>query len=101
MQETEGLMKYMVISNPRPDRPSEIRGRQAQFWDWLDGHKKNGTVEAVYVKTGRGAVLIVNVDSHEALHRFITEWSDNIPAEFTVTPLIDDPGHQERIARGG
>ena len=94
-------MKYIVTSNPRPERPSEIRARQALFWDWLDGQKKNGTVEAVYVKTGRGAIIVVNVDSHEILHRFITEWSDTVPAEFTVIPLVDDPSHQEQIARRG
>jgi hypothetical protein len=76
-----------------------MRGKQTQWWDWLEAEKKKGTVEAVYVKTGRGAILVVNVNSHETLHRFITEWSDAIPAEFTVVPLIDDPSHQEKIAR--
>ncbi|MDQ8731973.1 DUF3303 family protein [Bradyrhizobium sp. LHD-71] len=94
-------MKFMVMSNPRPERPSDVRGRQTSFWDWLEPLKANRTVEAVYVKTGRGAILVFEVDDHETLHRLMTEWADCVPAELTVYPLLDDPAHQEKIARKG
>ena len=93
-------MLFMVMSTPRPERPSEMRGRQTSFWDWLEPLKRNGTVKAVYVKTGRGAVVVFDVDSHETLHRCMTEWTDCVPVEMQVWPPID-PAHQEAIARKG
>jgi hypothetical protein len=91
-------MQFMVMSNPRPERPADMRGGQTDFWDWLEGLKQQGVCKAVYVKTGRGAILVLDVDTHETLHRYMTEWSNCVPAELTVYPLID-PAHQERIAR--
>ncbi|MBX3491239.1 DUF3303 family protein [Parvibaculum sp.] len=93
-------MQFMVISDPQPARPSQVRGIQTTFWDWLDRQKEAGIVKAVYVKTGRGAIVVFDVESHETLHRLMTEWSDCVPAAFTVFPLID-PAHQEAIARKG
>lgn len=93
-------MLYMVMSNPRPERPSEIKDRQTSFWDWIQKLKDAGTVQACYVKTGRGAIVVFDVDSHETLHRLINEWSDCVPAEFTTIPLVD-PSFQERRARAG
>lgn len=91
-------MQFMVMSNPRPERPSEVRRGQTAFWDWLARLRQQGVCKACYVKTGRGAILVLEVDTHETLHRCMTEWADCVPAEFTVWPLID-PAHQERIAR--
>ncbi len=91
-------MQFMVISNPQPARPQDIRGGQTEFWDWLEAQKKAGKAKSVYVKAGRGAFVVFDVESHEELHRIITEWSNRVPAEFTVYPLVD-PVHQERIAR--
>lgn len=93
-------MQFMVMSNPRPERPSEVRGRQASFWNWLEPLKQSGVCKACYVKAGRGAILVLDVDTHETLHRLMTEWADCVPAELTVFPLID-PKHQEDIARRG
>ncbi len=93
-------MQFMVMSNPRPERPSEMRGRQTSFWDWLEPLKQSGACKACYVKTGRGAILVFEVDSHETLHRYMTEWANCVPAELTVYPLID-PKVQEDIARRG
>jgi hypothetical protein len=93
-------MLFMVMSDPRPERPSDMRQRQTGFWDWLQPLKDNGTVKACYVKTGRGAIVVFDVPNHEALHDLINGWSDRVPAHFTVYPLID-PGYQEKRARGG
>lgn len=93
-------MLFMVMSTPRPERPSDMRGGQTQFWDWLQPLKDGGTVKAVYVKTGRGAMVVFDVPNHETLHRYMTEWANNVPAEFMVWPLID-PAVQEGIARKG
>lgn len=93
-------MLFMVMSTPRPERPSEVRGGQTAFWDWLEPLKQNGTVRDVYVKTGRGLFMVLDVDSHETLHRYMTEWADRVPAAMQIWPLIE-AGHQERIARAG
>ena len=44
---------------------------------------------AFYARTGRGAVAIFDVPSNEELHRLLTEWSEMIPAEFDIYPLLD------------
>lgn len=93
-------MLFMVMSTPRPERPTEMRGRQTAFWDWLEPLKQSGQCKAVYVKTGRGAMVVFDVESHETLHRLMTQWADNVPAEFMVWPLVD-ANHQEEIARRG
>jgi hypothetical protein len=93
-------MLFMVTSDPRPERPSEIRGHQTGFWDWLQPLKDNGTVKACYVKTGRGAIVVFDVKDHETLHDLINAWSDRVPAHFTVQALID-PAYQEKRARAG
>ena len=91
-------MQFMVMSRPTPSRPTDVRGAQASFWDWLQKEKQAGLVKACYVRAGRGAILVFDVDTHETLHRLMTEWANCIPARFEVIPLID-PGHQEAIAR--
>ena len=93
-------MLFMVVSDPRPGRPSEIRGGQTSFWDWLAPLKADGTVQACWVKAGRGAVIVFDVPSHERLHDLINAWTEHVPARFTVTPLID-PAYQEAHARAG
>ena len=93
-------MLFMVMSTPRPEKPSEMRGKQTLFWDWLEPLKQKGECKAVYVKTGRGAMVVFDVDSHETLHRYMTQWAENVPAEFMVWPLVD-ASHQEAIARKG
>jgi muconolactone delta-isomerase len=93
-------MLFMVVSDPRPERPSEIRSRQSSYWDWLQALKDDGTVKACWVKTGRGAVVVFDVPSHERLHDLINAWSDRVPAHFTITPLID-AAYQEAHARAG
>lgn len=93
-------MLFMVMSTPRPERPSTMRGGQTRFWDWLQPLKDEGACRAVYVKTGRGLMAVFDVPDHETLHRYMTEWAEQVPAEFTVWPLID-PAHQEAIARRG
>lgn len=93
-------MLFMVMSTPRPERPSEMRGRQTAFWDWLEPLKQSGECKTVYVKAGRGAMVVFDVASHEVLHRYMTQWADHVPAEYMVWPLVD-AAHQEAIARNG
>jgi hypothetical protein len=91
-------MLFMVISTPRPDQPSKMRPSQRGWWDWIRPLQGSGIVQAVYVKIGRGAAVVFEVESNEQLHDLVNQWSEHIPAEFQVLPLARAE-HQERIAR--
>lgn len=93
-------MLFMVMSTPRPEQPSTMRAAQSRFWDWMASMQQDGTARAVYVKAGRGAMVVFDVPDHIALHRVMTQWAEHVPAEFTVWPLVE-PGIQEAIARKG
>ena len=93
-------MLFLVISTPRPDFPSAVRDRQKAYWVWLNKLIAEGVVKHVWTKTGRGAVVVMDVDSHETLHKLINQWSENVPANFEVTALVSKE-HQEKIAMAG
>ena len=82
-------MLFLVISNPIPTRPSEVREARRNFWPWVDDKLTRGVARDFYPRTGRGAVAILDVDSHEALHRLLNEWADAVPAEFSIYPLME------------
>ncbi len=93
-------MLFMVISTPRPEQPSKLRRSQRSWWDWIRPLLASGVVQAVYVKVGRGAAVVFEVESNEQLHDLVNQWSDRIPAEFQVLPLAR-AAYQEKIARSG
>ena len=82
-------MLFLVISNPAPTRPSEVREARRDFWPWVDDKLTRGVARAFYPRTGRGAVAILDVESHEALHRLLNEWAAAVPAEFSIYPLLE------------
>jgi muconolactone delta-isomerase len=82
-------MLFLVVSTPRPERPSDmVRARQS-FWPWIAGHRERGACRHVYARAGRGAVAIFDVADNDALHRILNEWADIIPAHFHTYPLIE------------
>lgn len=93
-------MLFMVISTPRPDQPSTLRKVQRDWWNWIRPLEASGVVQAVYVKVGRGAIVVFDVASNEDLHSLVNQWSEFIPAEFQVLPLAA-ASYQENIARQG
>jgi len=82
-------MLYLVISTPRPERPSELAERRQSFWRWLAPLEESGECKWGYARVGRGAVALFDVDSHERLHRLLNQWSDIIPVTFEILPLIE------------
>ena len=80
---------FLVISTPRPERPSEMAERRQSFWPWIGQYETAGICKHVYARVGRGAVAVFDVESNERLHRILNEWADIIPAEFDVYPLVD------------
>ncbi len=93
-------MNYLVISTPKAEQPSAMRGVQMKWWDWINDLKARGVALSVHTKLGRGAVVIFNVAAPEDLHKIVNQWNELVPATFEVEALL--PGeHQERIARAG
>ncbi len=82
-------MLFLVISNPAPTRPSEVREARKNFWPWVEDKLERGIARSFYPRTGRGAVGGFDVDSHETLHRLLNEWADAVPAEFSIFPLME------------
>ncbi len=82
-------MLFLIISTPAPTRPSEVREQRKNFWPWVEDKMDRGIARYVFPRTGRGAVVLFDVDSHETLHRLLNEWADFIPAEFGTYPLME------------
>ena len=84
-------MLFLVISEPRPERPSSVTAARQSYWSWIQPLIDAGEVRSVHAKVGRGAVVLFDVASNERLHAHLNAWADIIPATFQVHALID-PG---------
>jgi len=82
-------MLFLVVSTPRPERPSDLAAARQSFWPWIAGYQASGACRHVYARAGRGAVAIFDVENNDTLHRILNEWADIIPAHFDTYPLID------------
>ena len=92
-------MLFLVISEPRPERPSSVSAARQSYWHWIQPLIDSGEVRSVHAKVGRGAVVLFDVPSNEALHAHLNGWADIIPATFEVHALID-PVHARRFLAG-
>ena len=77
---------------------SEVANDRRRYWEWLQPLIDGGEVRHIYVRVGRGAVVILDVASNERLHALLNQWADIIPAEFQVYPLLDADAMQEFLA---
>jgi hypothetical protein len=91
-------MLFLVISTPRPERPSDLASRRQSFWPWIARYEASGACRHIYARAGRGAVAVLDVESNEALHRILNEWADIIPAQFDTYPLIDVAAAKQMLA---
>jgi muconolactone delta-isomerase len=91
-------MLFLVISTPRPERPSDRASRRQSFWPWIARYEASGACRHVYARAGRGAVAVLDVESNEALHRILNEWADIIPAHFDTYPLLDVGAAKQMLA---
>ena len=89
---------FLVVSTPRPERPSDLAAQRQSFWPWIAKYESSGVCRHIYPRVGRGAVAVFYVDSNEALHRILNEWADIIPAEFDVYPLVDIEATRKMLA---
>jgi muconolactone delta-isomerase len=91
-------MLFLVVSTPRPERPSELAHSRQSFWPWMAQYEAQGVCRQVYARAGRGAVAILDVPDNDALHRILNEWADIIPAHFDTYPLIDAAAAKRMLA---
>ena len=82
-------MLFLVVSSPRPERPSAVAAARQSFWPWIARYEAQGLCKQVYARAGRGAVAVLDVPGNDVLHRILTEWAEIVPAAFEVYPLID------------
>jgi len=82
-------MLFLVVSTPRPERPSELATTRQSFWPWIAGYEARGVCRHIYARAGRGAVAVLDVANNEALHKLLNDWADIIPAHFDTYPLVD------------
>ena len=54
-------MLFLVISEPRPERPSSVTAARQSYWRWIQPLIDAGEVRSVHAKVGRGAVVLFDV----------------------------------------
>ncbi len=91
-------MLFLVVSTPRPERPSELVEKRQSFWPWIAGHQARGVCRHIYARVGRGAIAVFDVEGNDALHRILNEWADIIPAHFDMYPLVDAKAANRMLA---
>ena len=91
-------MLFLVVSTPRPERPSELAEVRQSYWPWIGKYQTSGVCRHVYARAGRGAVAVFDVQDNDALHRILNEWADIIPAHFDTYPLIDTEAANRMLA---
>jgi muconolactone delta-isomerase len=91
-------MLFLVVSTPRPERPSDLATARQLFWPWIARYQASGACRHIYARSGRGAVAILDVENNDALHRILNEWADIIPAHFDTYPLIDAEAANRALA---
>jgi muconolactone delta-isomerase len=89
---------FLVISTPRPERPSEVAAQRLDFWPWIGRYEAAGVCKHIYARVGRGAAAVFDVESNDQLHRILNQWTDIIPAEFDVYPLVDIEATRKLLA---
>jgi muconolactone delta-isomerase len=91
-------MLFLVVSTPRPERPSDLAKTRRSFWPWIADYQARGVCRHVYARVGRGAVAVFDVEDNNALHRILNEWADIIPAHFDTYPLVDVEATKRMLA---
>ena len=51
-------MLFLVISEPRPEPPTDVAARRQRYWPWVQNLIDTGLVKSVHARVGRGAVAM-------------------------------------------
>ncbi len=81
-------MNFIVTSSPAPVRPSTAHEGRRAFREWMQSQLKSGVVKHAYARIGRGAIVVFDVESHEALHALLNQWTECVPATFEVAAIM-------------
>ena len=92
-------MLFLVISTPRPERPSAVVRSRKKFWRWIDPKLKSKQCRWVLARAGRGAVALFDVKSNEELHALLNGWADILPVHFDLYPLIESAAARRYLGR--
>ena len=92
------IMLFLVVSTPRPERPSELAQARQSFWPWIAEYEARGVCRHVYARVGRGAIAVFDVAETNTLHRILNEWADIIPAHFETYPLLEAEAAKRMLA---
>jgi hypothetical protein len=57
-------MLFLVVSTPRPERPSELAETRQSFWPWIARYEARGICRQSYARVGRGAVVVFDVEDN-------------------------------------
>ncbi len=61
-------MLFLVIGEPRPERPSSATATRQSDWTRVQPPFNQGEVRFIHAKAGRGAAALFDVPSKERLH---------------------------------
>lgn len=78
-------MLFLVVSTPRPERPSDMARTRQSFWPWIGGYQARGICRHIYARAGRGAVAVLDVEGNDQLHKFSTNGQTSSPPISTPT----------------
>ncbi len=92
-------MLFLVVSDPRADRPSEAQAGRQAYWEWLDARMAEGVILHAYPKVGRGMAAILDVPSHEVLSQHLAAWAEMVPAQFVIHALVDPDSVRRQLGR--
>ena len=92
-------MLFLVISHPRPERPSAVANSRQAYWRWIEPKLASGEARSAYPRVGRGVAATFDVPSNERLHTLLTEWAEIIPATFDVYPLVDTEAAKQALTQ--
>ena len=54
-------MLFLVISHPRPERPSEVASSRQAYWSWIEPKLASGEARSAYPRVGRGVAATFDV----------------------------------------
>lgn len=91
-------MFFLVISNPQPSKPNEVKAQRLEFRSWIESLKSKNKVVSFFPRVGRGSVVIFDVQSNDELHSFLTDWANVVPGQFDTYPLAN-PELAEKLLR--
>ena len=91
-------MLFLVISDPHPSKPGDIKNARLEFRSWIADLKSKNKVVCFYPKVGRGSIVIFDVSSNDELNKLLTQWLNILPVSFDIYPLAT-PSEAERLLK--